>query len=106
MNNGSQQDVPPYVAQGAPKVNFNVGSGYIGNRAHNGPSTTIKQRSRTPRKRFGRAKPGTANENGTQQGVPPLRATSGAKVNADVRNENERCGTEPHKGTTATRIRE
>ena len=24
MNNGSQQDVPPYVAQGAPKVNFNV----------------------------------------------------------------------------------
>ena len=25
MNNGSQQDVPPYVAQGAPKVNFNVG---------------------------------------------------------------------------------
>ena len=24
-NNGSQQDVPPYVAQGAPKVNFNVG---------------------------------------------------------------------------------
>ena len=26
MNNGSQQDVPPYVAQGAPKVNFNVGS--------------------------------------------------------------------------------
>ena len=27
MNNGSQQDVPPYVAQGAPKVNFNVGTG-------------------------------------------------------------------------------
>ena len=26
MNNGSQQDVPPYVAQGAPKVNFNVGT--------------------------------------------------------------------------------
>ena len=25
MNIGSQQDVPPYVAQGAPKVNFNVG---------------------------------------------------------------------------------
>ena len=25
MNNGSQQDVPPYVAQSAPKVNFNVG---------------------------------------------------------------------------------
>ena len=24
MNIGSQQDVPPYVAQGAPKVNFNV----------------------------------------------------------------------------------
>ena len=65
-------------------LNADVGSGYIGNRAHNGPSTTIKQRSRTPRKRFGRAKPGTANENGTQQGVPPLRATSGAKVNADV----------------------
>ena len=23
--NGCQQDVPPYAAQGAPKVNFNVG---------------------------------------------------------------------------------
>ena len=45
----------------------------------------MKQRSRTPRKRFRRAKPGTADENGIQQGVPPLRATSGAKVNADVR---------------------
>ena len=33
-------------------------------------------------------KPGTANENGTQQGVPPLRATSGAKVNADVGSGN------------------
>ena len=32
------------------------------------------------------AKPGTANENGCQQDVPPLRATSGAKVNADVRS--------------------
>ena len=27
--NGCQQDVPPYAAQGAPKVNFNVGSGNI-----------------------------------------------------------------------------
>ena len=42
----------------------------------------------TARKRFGKVKPGTANENGTQQGVPPLRATSGAKVNADVRSIN------------------
>ena len=42
----------------------------------------------TARKRFGKVKPGTANENGTQQGVPPLRATSGAKVNADVGSGN------------------
>ena len=57
----------------------------MSHRAHDGPSTTEKQRSRTPRKRFRRAKPGTANENGIQQGVAPLRATSGARVNADVR---------------------
>ena len=31
-----------------------------------------------------RTRPGTADEKGIQQGVPPLRATSGAKVNADV----------------------
>ena len=42
------------------------------------------ERASTVRPRFRRAKPGTANENGIQQGVPPLRATSGAKVNADV----------------------
>ena len=33
-------------------------------------------------------------------------AQGAPRVNADVRKENERCGTEPHKGTTATRIRE
>ena len=48
----------------------------------------MKQWSRTTRKRFRRAKPGTADENGIQQGVPPLRATSGAKVNADVGSGN------------------
>ena len=31
------------------------------------------------RKRFGKVKPGTANENGTQQGVPPLRRTKCAE---------------------------
>ena len=33
-------------------------------------------------------------------------AQGAPKVNADVRTENERCGTGPHKGATATRIRE
>ena len=45
MNNGSQQDVPPYVAQGAPKVNFNVGSGNNGNCTANGPSPTLNGKS-------------------------------------------------------------
>ena len=48
---------------------------YIGNCAHHGSSTTVEQRSRTPRKRFQDAKPRTADENETQQGVPPLRRT-------------------------------
>ena len=45
------------------------------------------------------------NYNKAQQGVPPLRATSGARVNADVRTENERCGTRQSKGATATHFR-
>ena len=56
----------------------------MGYRTFNGPSTPPMERASTARPRFRRAKPGTANENGIQQGVPPLRATSGAKVNADV----------------------
>ena len=39
-----------------------------------------------------------------EQGVAPLRATSGARVNADVRTENERCGTMLNKGATAMRM--
>ena len=45
MNNGSQQDVPPYVAQGAPKVNFNVGIRKMGYSTTNGPSTTVNGKS-------------------------------------------------------------
>ena len=45
-----------------------------------------------------------SHENRPEQGVPPLRATSGAKVNADVRTENERCGTKRSKGATAMRM--
>ena len=53
------------------------------------------ERASTVRPRFRRAKPGTADENGIQQGVPPLRATSGAKVNADV-GEKEKYETTVH----------
>ena len=69
-------------------LNADVGSGNILATARTmEPPPPTMQRSRTTRKRFRRAKPETANENGIQQGVPPLRATSGAKVNADVRKE-------------------
>ena len=87
MKMKSNKAFHPYGAQGAPRVNADVGSGNILATARTmEPPPPTTQRSRTTRKRFGRAKPGTADENGIQQGVPPLRATSGAKVNADVRN--------------------
>ena len=87
--NKSEQGVAPYVTQGVPRVNADVGSGNILATARTmDPPPPTTQRSRAARKRFGRAKPGTADENGIQQGVPPLRATSGARVNADVGSEN------------------
>ena len=40
MKMESNKAFHPYGAQGAPRVNADVGTEYIGNRAHNGPSTT------------------------------------------------------------------
>ena len=52
--------------------------------AFNGPSTTEKQRSRTTRERFGRAKPGTADENRSNNAFHPYGAQGAPRVNADV----------------------
>ena len=47
------------------------------------------ERATTARQRFWRAKPGTADENGTQQGVAPYVAQGAPKVNFNVQQENE-----------------
>ena len=57
-------------------LNADVGSGNILATARTmEPPPPTTQRSRTTRKQFRRAKPGTANENEIQQGIPPLRCT-------------------------------
>ena len=43
------------------------------------------ERATTARQRFWRAKPGTADYNGTQQGVAPYVAQGAPKVNFNVR---------------------
>ena len=45
MKMESNKAFHPYGAQGAPRVNADVGSEYIGIRAINGPSTTVKTKS-------------------------------------------------------------
>ena len=42
------------------------------------------ERATTARQRFWRAKPGTADDNGTQQGVAPYVAQGAPKVNFNV----------------------
>ena len=39
-----------------------------------------------------------------EQGVAPYGAQGAPPVNADVRTENERCGTKRSKGATAMRM--
>ena len=59
--NGCQQDVPPYAAQGAPKVNFNVGSEYMATARPMDPPQERCEPRRPRGNDFG-LKPGTADE--------------------------------------------
>jgi hypothetical protein len=45
QNENPNKALHPYGAHGAPRVNADVGSEYIGIRAINGPSTTVKTKS-------------------------------------------------------------
>ena len=85
-NNGSQQDVPPYVAQGAPKVNFNVGTGNISATARTMDPPQLRNKGHARRGNDFGPKPGTADENGSQQDVPPYVAQGAPKVNFNVRH--------------------
>ena len=85
MKMESNKAFHPYGAQGAPRVNADVGSGNI--------LATARTMDLPPLKNKGHERHGydlgkrsqeQPMKNRIQQGVAPLRATSGARVNADV----------------------
>ena len=85
--NGTQQGVAPYVAQGAPKVNFNVGTRIYMATARTMDLRPLRRNDHDRAGMIWEAKPGTANENGCQQDVPPYAAQGAPKVNFNVRKE-------------------
>ena len=88
MNNGSQQDVPPYVAQGAPKVNFNVGSGNILATARTMDLPPLKNNGHEPHGNdFGERSQEQPMKKGSNKAFHRT-AHKAPPVNADVRIEN------------------
>ena len=85
QNNSPNKAFHTYGAQGAPRVNADVGTGIY--------MATARTMDPPPLKNKGHERHGydlgkrcqeQPMKNRIQQGVAPLRATSGARVNADV----------------------
>ena len=75
MKMGSNKAFHPYGAQGAPRVNADVGTRIYMATARTMDLRPLRRNDHDRAGMIWEAKPGTANENGIQQGVPPLRRT-------------------------------
>ena len=84
-----EQGVAPYVAQSAPKVNFNVGSGNILATARTMDLPPQLNKGHEPRGNdFGERSQEQPMNIGRQQDVPPYAAQGAPKVNFNVQREN------------------
>ena len=87
-NESVEQGVAPYGAQGAPPVNADVGTRIYMATARTMDLRPLRRNDHDRAGMIWEAKPGTANENGCQQDVPPYAAQGAPKVNFNVGSGN------------------